>query len=183
MDGFDYLTNLTPNIMDMRFMQLAAIENIRNSGMFHFSMYAAPEDLQSLPPQGSFITNLILPLNTIIYAVLAFEQSDDFLTPDVARFTFKVYLEPGSPIVEQYVRGPYGQDWTLRGLSLTSASNVCDRMGLPYSLLDEPVHVLDSRVRIEISNPSTTDTIKPMVALICAEPAPAVADLAGRNCA
>lgn len=184
MDGFDYLINIVPDVNDERWGQLQELDAVRKSGMYRFCLYPTPEDLVTLGPQGSYITNLIMAPQTIIYGVLAISPSEAIkpsTAPVINTFTFKAYLEPGFPVVEQYVRSGLGNDWTMRGLDL-SGIDPCDKQGLPFQLFSHPIQVLESRIRVELSNPSITDTIRTMVCLICAEPVPALADKAGRNC-
>lgn len=185
MDGFTYITNIQQSLLDMRILQLDGLTDIRQAGMFMFRGYCVPADPTPIESLGTLITNLIMVPNTIIYGVLAYDPLDTISTEDpfisVNHFTFKVYLEPGKPIIEQYVRSSFGQDYTLRGAAPVGGT-LCDRRGLPFTLLEEPVYVMDSRVRIEISNPSADNTITPVVMLICAEPVTPLADKGGKYC-
>jgi len=184
MDGFDYLTNILPNVSDSRWSMLNAIEDIRNCGMFRFSTYAVPEDGASLAAFGSMITNMVMAPNTWIYGLASISTTDDTGqgSSTINLFTVKLFIEPGAPIVESYVRSGWGQDYMMLGNDLTGQGSSCDRQGLPYTLFPKPIQVLNARIRVEISNPSTTTAVTPQILLICAEPVAALGDKAGRNC-
>jgi hypothetical protein len=174
MDGFDLIPSLVPNLYDYRFQSLAALDDIRNSGMYQCVQYVAPASLASVVGLGTYTTNLIMKENTLIYGLFTYNNA-------AGEFTFKVYEEPGQPIISEYVRNSFGQDNWMLGSNPNTGVPV-NRTGLHYQLLTQPAMVISGKIIAEISNPNITD-IEPMVMLICAEPLSSLADISNRLCA
>lgn len=174
MDGFDLIPSLVPNMYDYRFQGLAALADIRKSGMYQAVQYVAPVSLQSLAALSTYTCTLTMKENTIIYGFLSF-SADGAVLP----FTFKVYEKPGQPIVSEYVRPSFGRDYMMMGTP--SGGSSCDRTGLRFQLLTQPAPIINGKITVEISNPNN-EVALPMVLLICAEPVSGLGDLANRLC-
>jgi hypothetical protein len=164
MDGLAYIAALYPNVFDYRVLAFGALEEVRNSEMFRFNVYVAPQGNLTIAARDSYITQIRAVPGAWLYAIRAFELEG-------INFSYRVFTEAGRDLDSGQFRFPRsGVDPALR---------TCGT--LPYQPLFEPVCLTDGHVNVEICNLGTS-TMTGQVLLIVAEPLPAINSVAGRYC-
>lgn len=166
MDGID-LIPILPNVLDYKVLSLANMDAVRNSGILQGVLYSAVPNGRSLAARETFMNNVIMRPNTIIYGIRSAVLSEE------GSFTFKVRESPGHPIVDSYVFAGFGADTAYR-----------NRSNLIWLPLQEPYCCVSGRITVEISTGTTGgDAVTPLVVLVCAEPKIVFNDAPGSYCA